>query len=261
MLLIDTHAHLDAESLDADRAEVLIRARSSGVEQVVCPGLSAASSHAVVRLAESYPGVYAAVGIQPNSAGEAAEGDLERVEQLIDHPRVVALGETGLDRHWDFTPIEVQQEYFDRHLRLAQQHDLPVVIHCREAEADVLAMLEEAVGRGPLAGVIHAFSGEPAFAQACLGLGLYVSFAGQVTYTNRKFQALRQMATRVPDDRLLIETDSPYLVPHPLRGKKKRNEPAHLIHTVGCLAELRGQSREELAGRTSANAQRLFRLA
>jgi TatD DNase family protein len=260
VLLIDTHVHLDAQQFDADREVVLARARRSGVEQMVCPALSAASSRAVVRLAESHEAVYAAVGIQPNSAGEAAEGDLERVEAMIGHPRVVAVGETGLDRHWDFTPIEVQRQYFDRHLRLAQEHDLPVVIHCREAEADLLAILREAVGRRPLAGVIHAFSGDEIFAKACLELGLHVGFAGQVTYTNRKFESLRQAATVVPDDRILVETDSPYLVPHPLRGKQKRNEPAQVIHTARCLAELRGQRLEELAGHASANARRLFRL-
>jgi TatD DNase family protein len=261
MPLIDTHAHLDDEQFDADREEVLARARHSGVEQIVCPALSAASSRAVVRLAEAHPAVYAAVGIQPNSAGEAAEGDLDRVEELIAHRRVVAVGETGLDRYWDFTPIEVQREYFERHLRLAQAHDLPVVIHCREAEADLLSMLREAALRTPLAGVIHAFSGDSAFAEACLELGFHIGFAGQVTYTNRKFQSLRQAATVVPDDRILIETDSPYLVPHPLRGKQKRNEPAQVIHTARCLAELRGQTLEELAGHTTANARRLFRLS
>jgi TatD DNase family protein len=261
MPLIDTHAHLDAEQFDADREEVLARAAQSGVEQIVCPALSAASSRAVVRLAEAHEAVHAAVGIQPNSAGEAGEGDLDRVEELIAHRRVVAVGETGLDRYWDLTPIEVQREYFERHLRLAQAHDLPVVIHCREAEADVLSMLREAVLRSPLAGVIHAFSGDSAFAEECLELGLHIGFAGQVTYTNRKFRPLRRAATVVPDDRILIETDSPYLVPHPLRGKQKRNEPAQVIHTAECLAELRGQTLEELAGHTTANARRLFRLS
>ncbi len=258
---IDTHVHLDAEPFDADREEVLARARRSGVEQMVCPALSAASSRAVVRLAESHEAVHATVGIHPNFAAEAVAGDLDRVKELIGHPRVVAVGETGLDRHRDFTPIEVQREYFDRHLRLAQERDLPVVIHCREAEADVLPVLKEAIGRGPLAGVMHAFSGDETFAEACLELGLHVGFAGQVTYTNRKFEPLRRAAAIVPDDRILIETDSPYLVPHPLRGKQRRNEPAHLIHTARCLAELRRQTLEEIAGHAWANARRLFRLS
>ena len=173
---------------------------------------------------------------------------------------MVAVGETGLDRHWDFTPIQLQREYFDRHLRLAQEHDLPLVIHCREAEADLLPILREAAAQKPLTGVLHAFSGEPSLADACLELGLHLGFAGAVTYKNKKFTSLRTVAARVPDDRLLIETDSPYLVPHPLRGKEKRNEPAHVVHTAQCLADLRGQSLEELTAATSANARRLFGL-
>jgi TatD DNase family protein len=171
------------------------------------------------------------------------------------------LGETGLDRHWDFTAFDVQQDYFDRHLRLAQQCDLPVVIHCREAEAELLAMLREAAARGPLRGVLHCFSGDVPAADECLRLGLCVSFAGQVTYRNKKFDALRAVAATIPSDRLLIETDSPYLVPHPLRGKERRNEPAYLVHTAGCLAELRGTPLDALARETAANARTLFRLA
>lgn len=260
MHLIDTHAHLDAEKFDGDRDEVIARARESGVEAIVCPAVTAASSEAVVRLAESHDGLFAAVGIQPNCAAEAAPGDWDRVVALAGHPRVVAVGETGLDCHWDFTPIEVQRDYFDRHLQLAQEHGLPVAIHCREAEADVLPMLREAVARGPLPGVMHAFSGDRSFAEACLDLGLYVSFVGSVTYTNKKFRPLRDAAPVVPDDRVVLETDAPYLIPQPLRGRRPRNEPAHLMHTAECLAELRGQSVEELAAQTTANARRLFRL-
>jgi len=260
MHLIDTHAHLDADEFGADRDEMIARARESGVEVMVCPGITADSSAAVVRLAEGHAGLFAAVGIQPNYAAEAASGDWDRVVEMVDHPRVVAVGETGLDRHWDFTPMELQRDYFDRHLQLAQEHDLPVVIHCREAEADVLPMLREAAARGPLVGVMHAFSGDAAFAEACLELGLHLGFVGSVTYTNKKFRPLRDAATVVHDDRILIETDSPYLVPQPLRGRQKRNEPAHLVHTARCLAELRGQSLDELAARTTANARRLFRL-
>jgi TatD DNase family protein len=260
MLLIDTHAHLDAEEFDGDREEVIARARQSGVRAVLCPAITADSCHSVIQLTQTHEDVFAAVGIHPNYAGDAAPGDWDRVVEMIDHPRVVAVGETGLDRHWDFTPIEVQRDYFDRHLQLAQKRNLPVVIHCREAEADVLPMLREAVARAPLRGVLHAFSGDAALAEACLDLGLHVGFVGSVTYTNRKFEPLREAATRVPDDRLLIETDAPYLVPEPLRGRQKRNEPAHLVHTARCLAELRAQHADALAARTAANARRLFRL-
>ena len=258
--MIDTHVHLDVEDFDADREAVLARAAAAGVTAMICPAITAKSAEAIVRLAGEHAVLYAAVGIQPNSCGEAAGGDWDAVVALAGRPRVVAIGETGLDRHWDFTPFDVQQDYFDRHLRLAQQSDLPVVIHCRECEADVLAMLREAVGRGPLRGVLHSFSGDAAFAQACLDLGLDVSFSGAVTYTNRKFEPLREAAVMVPDERIMIETDSPYLVPHPLRGKQRRNEPAHLVLTARRLAELRGRRFEELDQQTTRNARRLFRL-
>ena len=261
MPYLDTHVHLDAEQFDGDRQQVIDRARQAGIEALICPGITADSSRQAVRLAETHPLLYAAVGIQPNYGAEAAAGDWDRVTALAGHPRVVGVGETGLDHHWDFTPPEVQKDYFDRHLRLAAEHDLPVVIHCREAESDMLPMLREASRRGPLRGVLHAFSGDRSTADECVALGLYVSFAGAVTYRNRKFEPLREAAATVPDDRILLETDSPYLVPHPLRGKQKRNEPANVIHTARCLAEIRGVGLEDLAAQTTANARRLFRLA
>ena len=258
--LIDTHAHLDDEQFADDLDAVIARAEREGVKEVICPGTTAESSRAVVRLAETHENIHAAVGIHPNYCGEATGGDWNQVVALLNHPRVVALGETGMDRHWDFTPMDVQQDYFRRHLRLSRQRRLPVIIHCRECEPDVTAMLREAAGQRLLQGVMHAFSGTSQFAAVCLELGLYVSFAGSVTYKNRKFEPLRAVAAGVPDDRLLIETDSPYLVPHPLRGKQKRNEPAEVPHTARCLAELRGRSIEEIAEQTTANARRWFRL-
>ncbi len=258
--LIDTHAHLDAEEFNEDREEAIARNREAGIAAMICPGITAASSEAVVRLAVLHEGLFAAVGIQPNYCDSVAEGDWEQIVALVSRPKVVAIGETGLDRHWDFTSFDVQQDYFDRHLRLAQQHDLPVILHCREAFADMLPMLREAVDRGPLRGVMHSFSEDAPTAEICLELGLYVSFAGAVTYPNKKFEALREAAKRVPADRLLVETDCPYLVPHPLRGKQQRNEPANLLLTARRLAELRGVSVEEIAAQTTANAQRLFGL-
>lgn len=255
----DTHAHLDQQDFDADRREVIARARAAGVEALLCVAVSADSSQAVLQLAEDYD-LVAAVGIHPNSTAEAAAGDWRRVTALIGHPRVVALGETGLDRYWDFAPISLQQEYLDRHLRLAHEHDLPVILHCRDAAADLMPMLHEAAARGPLRGVLHAFSGDAALAAECVALGLHISFAGNVTYSNRKFDLLRAAAQTIPDDRLLIETDSPYLVPQLFRGKQKRNEPANVVHTVAFLAELRGAPVSDLAATTTANARRLFRL-
>ena len=258
-MYFDTHAHLDQSDFDADRGEVVSRARDAGVATILCPAVSAESSRAVVSLAERY-GLLAAVGIHPNSTHEAAPGDWEQVAAMVDLPRVAALGETGLDRYRDFAPIVLQQEYLDRHLRLSQTSGLPVILHCRDAQDDLLASLRAAAARGPIRGVVHAFSGDAAFAAECLALGLYVSFAGNVTYSNKKIEPLRAAARTIPADRLLVETDSPYLVPQIFRGKQRRNEPAHVIYTAAFLAELRGVPVAQLAAETTANARRLFRL-
>lgn len=261
-MFIDAHAHLDQEEFNADVGEVIARARAAGVETMICPAATRASSEAVVRLANVF-GVHAAVGIHPNYTHEAAPDDFECISALVGRPGVVAIGETGLDRHWDYAPIALQQDYFDRHLRLSQQCGLPVIIHCREAEADLLPMLRAAAERASsksIHGVLHAFSGDTAFAAECLSLGLFVSFAGNVTYSNKKFEAMASAARTIPSDRLLIETDSPYLTPAPFRGKIRRNEPMNVIHTASFLAKLRGVSVEQLAAETTANARRLFAL-
>jgi len=254
MALFDTHAHLDQAEFDEDRSEVIQRARQAGVEAIVAVGCTADSSAAAVRLAQQYDIVLAAVGIQPNYCAEAAPGDWDRIEQLLDAPKVVALGETGLDRHWNYAPFELQQEYFARHLRLAQERDLPVVIHTRQSDADVVKMLRAAAERGPLTGVMHSFTGTAETAAECIALGMHISFAGMVTF--KKSADLRAVAEGVPADRILIETDSPYLSPHPRRGR--RNEPAHVAHTARCLAEARGESFEEFCAGTTTNARRLF---
>lgn len=256
MSLIDTHAHLDQEEFDADRPEVVARALAAGVETMIAIGTTADSSAACVALAAAFPCLRAAVGIQPNYCAAAQPGDWDRIVELARRPGVVALGETGLDRYWDYTPLGVQQDYFQRHVRLSQQTGLPFVVHTRHSDADVLAMLEEARRGGPLAGVMHSFTGTADTARACVELGLYISFAGMVTF--KKSEALRAVAAAVPDERILVETDSPYLAPHPLRGR--RNEPANLVHTAACLAAVRGQTVEDFAALTTANARRLFGL-
>ncbi len=253
----DTHAHLDQPEFEPDLAAVLARAREAGVRTIVAVGTTAASSAACVALAAAHEGVFCSVGIQPNYCGQAAPDDWAQIVALSDRPRVVALGETGLDRYWDYTPFTQQQEYFDRHLRLAQERDLPVVIHTRDCDADVLAMLRAARSRGPLRGVMHSFTGAAATARECVELGLHISFAGMVTY--KKCGELRAVAAEVPADRLLLETDSPYLAPQPVRGQ--RNEPAYLVHTAAVVAEVRGVPLTELAAQTTANARRLFGLA
>ncbi|MCE5269090.1 MAG: TatD family hydrolase [Planctomycetaceae bacterium] len=257
-MLFDTHAHLDQEEFDADRAEVIRGARTAGVAMMVCPGVSAASSRAAVQVAEEF-GLLAAVGIHPNSTTEAAPDDWPAVVAMVGHPRVVAIGETGLDRYWDHAPLGLQQEYLGRHLQLAADRDLPVILHCRDAQDDMLPMLRDAAARGLLRGVMHAFSGTAEFAAECLSLGLHLSFAGNVTYSNRKFDGLREVARAVPEDRILVETDSPYLVPQVFRGKRQRNEPANVVHTAAFLAELRGTTPEQFARATTANARGLFR--
>jgi TatD DNase family protein len=255
MQLFDTHAHLDQTEFDDDRDAVLKRAREAGVENIVAIGISADTSQVCAELAAKYPGVYAAVGMQPNYLVESCPGDWDRVVALVDKPGVVAIGETGLDRYWDFTPFELQQDYFDRHLRLSQERRLPFIVHIRDCDEDVLVMLREAHSRGPLHGVMHSFTGSHAMMEECVAMGLHISFAGMVTF--KKSGELREIAAAVPADRLLVETDSPYLTPEPVR-KIKRNEPAHVRHTAACLAEVRGTTLEELALFTTANARRLF---
>ncbi|MEN6449249.1 MAG: TatD family hydrolase [Thermoguttaceae bacterium] len=259
-MYIDTHAHLDQDEFAADRAEVIGRARDAGVETMLLPAVSAATSQAVLQLAEQF-GLWAAVGIHPNSTVEATPDDWPQVAALATHPRVAAIGETGLDRYWDDAPLPLQQEYLRRHLDLARQRDLPIIIHCRDAQDDLLPILREAAVGGPLKGVLHAFSGDAEFAAECLSLGFHLSFAGNVTYSNKKFEPLRAVARQAPEDRLLLETDSPYLVPQIYRGKRPRNEPANVVHTAAFLAELRGVPIERLASATTANARRLFRFA
>jgi TatD DNase family protein len=257
MQLFDTHAHLDQPEFDDDRADVVARAREAGVANIIAVGTSAPTSETCVRLAEEFPGVSAAVGMQPNYVAESQPGDWERVLALVGRPGVVAIGETGLDRYWDFTPFEMQQDYFDRHIRLSQQCGLPFVVHMRDCDEDILVMLRQARRRGPLAGVMHSFTGSRAMMEECVAMGLYISFAGMVTF--KKSSELREIAAAVPDERILIETDSPYLSPEPVR-RIKRNEPAHVCHTAACLAQVRGTTLEDFAALTTANARRLFSL-
>jgi TatD DNase family protein len=256
MSLIDTHAHLDELAFDPDVAETMARARAAGVVAVLTIGITAETSRKAVALAGQFPDVFAVVGVQPNYVSQAQPGDWEEIVELSRHPRVVGIGETGLDRYWDYAPLAEQQEWFERHVRLSREVDKPFVVHCREAEADVVSLLQRAAADGPLRGVMHSFCGDAATLATCLELGLSISFAGMVTY--KKNGELRRTAALVPADRLLVETDSPYLSPVPHRGK--RNEPANVVLTAECLAEARGVSLDELAARTTENARRLFRL-
>ncbi len=254
-MLFDTHTHLDQEDFDAIRDEVLNNAHTAGVTRLVAVGCTAESSRKAVQLAAMYEGVFAAVGIQPNYAAEAKPNDWAAIEQLAAEPQVVAIGETGLDRYWDHTPFDVQQDYFDRHLRLAQQHDFPFVVHMRDCDDDMMQMLRAAGERGPLKGIMHSFTGGIPMAAECVELGMHISFAGMVTF--KKSEALRACAASIPEERLLLETDCPYLSPEPVRSKRP-NQPANLRHTAICLAGVRGVSLEALATQTTANACQLF---
>jgi TatD DNase family protein len=254
--LVDTHAHLDDARLRSIMDDVLDRARAAHVLQIIAIGTTAATSQAVVELAQARGGIFAAVGIHPNDAADAEPDEWNRVTELVDEPKVVAIGETGLDRYWKRTPIEDQRHWFDRHLGLAHDRNLPVVIHCRDAQRDIIDQLKAL--KRPVHGVMHSFTGTWADAADCLELGLYLSFAGMVTFANKNLDGLRDVAARVPLERLLVETDSPYLTPHPFRGST--NEPLRVALTAARLAEVRGLSLSALASATTANARTLFRL-
>src|SRR5436190_5550725 len=257
-MLIDTHAHLFDDRFRKDLAAVLERAAAGGVERVVCLGIDRESSLESVRIANTHPLVVAAVGIQPNHAAEAKPGEWEEIVRLAEtEPRVMAIGETGLDRYWDRAPFALQEEFFARHIDLARRLGKPFVIHCRQAEADVVKALRAEFARhGPIRAVMHSFSGDLGTAKACLEMGLYVSFAGMLTYP--KAQDLRDVAQQVPLDRLLVETDCPYLAPQPVRGQ--RNEPGYVAHTAALLAEVKGLPVAEIEEHTTRNARALFGL-
>lgn len=258
-MLIDTHAHLFDDRLRSELPAVLKRAETAGVARVICIGIDRESSIESVQIANAFPLAVAAVGIQPNHVAEARPGDWEEVVRLAEtEPRVAAIGETGLDRYWDRTPFPQQEEFFARHIELAGRLNKPFVVHCREAEADVVKILRaEFEAHGPIRAVMHSFSGDLATARLCLAMGLHISFAGMLTY--KTADDLRAVAKEVPLDRLLVETDCPYLAPVPHRGK--RNEPAFVAHTAACLAELKGVRPAVIAEHTTRNARSLFGLS
>ncbi len=255
MNIIDTHAHLTDPSLLGSIEQYLEQARAAGVGHVMSIGTTLESSRGCVELAERFTNVRASVGLHPNNCCRAAAGDWQAICELAQHPRVAALGETGLDRHWDDCPWEVQVDFFKRHIALSRTTGLPVVIHTRDCAEETLEILRQEAQPGQVSGVMHSFTGPQIVADGCLELGLYIGFAGMVTYKNA--EEIRDIARSIPTDRILVETDSPYLTPHPLRGKRP-NHPALVAHTLKQLAEVRGVSVQVLADQTSDNAQRLF---
>lgn len=253
--LFDTHAHLHFPDFADDLPEILERARAAGVRRLVTIGTDVDTSAAALALAEREPGVWASAGIHPHDAAAADEAAFAEIERLARAPRVVAVGEIGLDFFRDLSPRPAQERTFRRLLDLAVRLGKPVLVHCREAHAETLAILDEArVGR--VGGIMHCFSGDVAVARRCLDLGLTISLAGPVTYPNAR--ALPEVARFVPADRLVIETDCPYLPPQGHRGR--RNEPAYLALTAARVAALRGEPLDALATRLTDNAIRLLRV-
>lgn len=253
-MLFDTHAHYDAEQFDPDRDQVLEALPSRGVSLVVDPGCDIPSSRAALALAEKYPFLYAAVGYHPENCAPYRPEELDILRDMARHPKVVAIGEIGLDYYWEENPPkELQQQVFRRQMALAEELDLPVIVHDREAHADALAMVREFPR---VRGVFHCFSGSAEMARELVKLGWMVSFTGVLTYKNAR-KAL-DAAEAVPLDRLMIETDSPYMAPVPHRGK--RNDSGYLIHICEKLAEIKGISPEECARITLENGKRFFHI-
>jgi TatD DNase family protein len=254
-VLVDTHAHVQISQFDGDRAAVLAGALADGVRQIIVPGVDVATSRSAVALATSFPGrVIAAVGTHPHDATTLDTAALEDQRALARAPGVVAIGEIGLDFYRDRSPRDVQRQAFVTQLALAREIGLPVILHNRESAADLIELLR--VHAQGVTGVFHCFSGDRALARQALDLGFWLSFAGPLTFPNSV--ELADVATWAPLDRILVETDSPYLAPQPVRGR--RNEPRHVVHTARRLAELRGLPLADLADATTRNATALFRL-
>lgn len=254
MQCFDSHCHLDPMRYGSELPDVIARAEAAGVAGIAVIGTRAADSEAAAELAARSPGLVAAAGLHPNDVAEVEPDEWDRVERLAMSGRVAAVGETGLDWYRTSAPPDLQREYFDRHIRLAQRLGLPLVIHTRESIRDTLDMLSAATVRGPVRAILHAFTGTADEAAEAVEMGCHLGFAGMVTF--RSSAALREVAKAVPLERLLIETDSPFLSPEPLRGR--RNEPANVVHTARCLALTRGESLDAFAAATTANARRVF---
>ncbi|WP_053361250.1 TatD family hydrolase [Bacillus sp. FJAT-27251] len=252
-MLFDTHVHLNAEQYSEDLQEVIDRAQGEGVSQMVVVGFDRPTIDKALQLCESYDFLFASVGWHPVDAIDMTPGDLEWLRELSSHPKVVALGEMGLDYHWDKSPKDVQKEVFRKQIRLAKEVNLPIIIHNREATADIVQILKEEDAR-EVGGIMHCYSGSVEIALECIDMNFYISLGGPVTFKNAKKP--KEVAEAVPLDRLLIETDAPYLTPHPFRGK--RNEPAYVKLVAQQIAELRGMSYEELAEATTKNAKKIF---
>lgn len=259
-MFVDSHAHIDGPEFDNDRSDVIQRARDAGVGailNVVSGDPHLGTLERAVKLTQLHKDIYAALGVHPHEA-RLFDGGLEmRIAELISQsPRVIAWGEIGLDYHYDHSPRDVQRDVFRRQLQLAGEAKLPVIIHTREAEQDTLEILRSEWSQSGLSGIMHCFSGSPTLAAETLNLGFFISFSGVITF--KKAENLREVARSIPLDRLLIETDCPYLSPEPFRGH--RNEPARVVEVARCLANVCGVAVEEMAAATTENFSQLFRI-
>jgi TatD DNase family protein len=253
-MLVDHHCHLDFPDFEADRDAYVARAKEAGVGLLVTISTHIRHYETYRGIAEAYDNVYCTVGTHPHRAHEELDIPLDEIVRLSEHPKCVGIGEAGLDYFYKKSPPEAQAEGFRRHIAAARETGLPLEIHTREADEDTIRILEEETAKGPFKAILHCFTGGAELARRAVALGLYVSFSGVVTF--KKSDALRAIAVDVPLDRLLVETDAPFLAPEPFRGK--RNEPALVVHTAAALAKVKGISADELATATTANFFRLF---
>lgn len=252
-MLFDTHVHLNADQYNEDLQEVIERALKEGVTNMVVVGFDRPTIQKAMELAEKYEFLYASVGWHPVDAIDMTDEDLVWIEELSQHPKVVAIGEMGLDYYWDKSPKEIQKEVFRKQIRLAKRVGLPIVIHNREATADIVEILKEE-GAEEVGGIMHCFSGSPEVAKECVKMNFHISLGGPVTFKNAKKP--KEVAAEIPLEKLLIETDCPYLTPHPYRGK--RNEPSYVKLVAEQIAEIKGITLEEVAEVTTQNAKKLF---
>jgi len=252
-MLFDTHVHLNDEQFNEDLQEVIARAQEAGVATMMVVGFDRPTIERAMELTDQYEFIYACIGWHPVDAIDMTEEDMQWIEELSSHPKVVALGEMGLDYHWDKSPKDIQKEVLRKQIRLAKKVKLPIVIHNREATADIVEILKEERAE-EVGGIMHCFSGSPETAMECIDMNFYISLGGPVTFKNAKKP--KEVAAVVPLNKLLIETDCPYLAPHPYRGK--RNEPAYVRLVAEQIAEIKGISIEEVAEATTRNAKKLF---
>ncbi|MDP4527237.1 TatD family hydrolase [Bacillus halotolerans] len=254
-MLFDTHAHLNAEQYNTDLEEVIERAKTEKVDRIVVVGFDRPTITRAMEMIEEYDFIYAAIGWHPVDAIDMTEEDLAWIKELSVHEKVVAIGEMGLDYHWDKSPKDVQKEVFRKQIALAKEVNLPIIIHNRDATEDVVTILKEE-GADEVGGIMHCFTGSIEVARECMKMNFYLSFGGPVTFKNAKKP--KEVVKEIPNDRLLIETDCPFLTPTPFRGK--RNEPSYVKYVAEQIAELRGTTFEEIASITTENAKRLFRI-